>query len=137
MAVTPNSIVTPQTPKTAAIVLTTASTDIDDVPSASVLLVTAGTNGGRVTRVRAMPRATVAPTDILLYLSKDGGTTQRLIDSRLLAAHTVDNATAIVGKDFGYSEANPLLLEAGDRLYAAATVAMAGGIVVSAEWADY
>jgi len=29
------------------------------------------------------------------------------------------------------------MLEAGDRLYVATAVALAGGIVVRAEWADY
>ncbi|MFN3513926.1 MAG: hypothetical protein ACK41C_12815 [Phenylobacterium sp.] len=137
MPVTPNSIITPQTPRTGTAVLTTASTDIDDAPSASVLLTMAGENGARVTRIRAAPRATVTATNLLLYLSKDGGETQRLVDSRLMAAHTVSNTTEIPRTDFGYSDGNPLILEAGDRLYAAATVASAAGIVVAAEWADY
>lgn len=137
MAVTPNSIVTPQTPKTATCVLTTASTDIDDAPTTSVLLWTAGANGSRITRLSAMPRATVTASLIGLYLSKDSGTTLRLIDSAVMAAHTVANTTEIPTTDFGYSEDNPLILEAADRLYATTAVSLAGGIVVLASGADY
>lgn len=137
MATTPNSIITPQSVKTATCVLVTASTDIDDAPTTSVLLVTAGANGSRITRLVALPRATVTATMIQLYLSKDSGTTQRLIGSVLMSAHTVANTTAIPTTDFGFSDDNPLTLEASDRLYAATSVSLAGGIVVSAHYGDY
>ena len=137
MAVSQNKIVTPQTPKTATCVLVTASTDIDDAPTTSVLLYTAGANGARITRISAMPRATVTASLIGLFLSKDAGTTQRLIDSVVMAAHTVANTTEIPTTDFGYSEDNPLILEAADRLYATTAVSLAGGIIVLASGADY
>lgn len=137
MAVTANSIVTPQTLKTAQCVLDTASTDIDDAPTTSVLLLTAGANGSRVTKIHAIPRATVTASNIALYLSKDGGTTKRLMDSALMAAHTVANTTAIPKTDFGYSEDAPLMLEQADRIYATTAVSLAGGIVVVAQYADY
>lgn len=134
---TPNSIITPQTLKTGTAVLATASTDIDDAPTASVLLMTAGAAGARLTKITALPRATVTATMIQIYLSKDAGVTQRLIDTALMAAHTVSNTTEIPTTDFGYSDLAPMFLEAGDRLYAATSVALAGGIVVKAEWGDY
>jgi len=137
MAVSPNSIITPQTPKTAYCVLDTASTDIDDVPTASVLLVTAGANGARLTKLTAMPRATVTASLLCVYLSKDAGTTKRLLSSVLMSAHTVANTTAIPVTDFGYSEDNALILEADDRLYMTTAVALAGGIVVAAQFANY
>lgn len=137
MAVTANSIITPQTLKTAQCVLDTASTDIDDAPTTSVLLLTAGANGARVTKIHAIPRATVTASNIALYLSKDGGTTKRLLDSALMSAHTVANTTAIPKTDFGYSEDAPLILEQADRIYATTAVSLAGGIVVIAQYADY
>lgn len=137
MAATANSIITPQTPKTANCVLTTASTDIDDAPSASVLLWTAGANGSRVTKVTAIPRATVTASNLMLYISADSGTTQRLIECALMSAFTVANTTEIPTTDFGYSEDNPLILGANERLYAATAVALAGGIVVFAQGSDY
>lgn len=137
MAVTANSVITPQLPKTAYCVLDTASTDIDDAPTTSVLLVTAGANGARLTRLTSIPRATVTATMIACYLSKDAGTTKRLLDTALMAAHTVANTTEIPTTDFGYSEDNPLVLEAADRLYMTTAVALAGGIVVQAGYSDY
>lgn len=137
MAVTPNSIVTPQTPKAATCVLTTASTDIDDAPTTAVTLLTAGANGARVTSVTAMPRATVTATNICLYVSTDGGTTKRIVDSVLMSAHTVANTTAIPVTDFGYAEATPMILPANAVLYATTAVSLTEGIVVFAQYADY
>jgi len=137
MAVTPNSIVTPQAVKTAYAVVDTASTDIDDAPTTTVLLVTAGANGARLTRLTAIPRATVTASRLDLWLSKDSGATKRLIDTALMAAHTVANTTEIPTTDFGYSEDNPLILEAADRLYVSTAVSLAGGIVIAAHYQDY
>lgn len=137
MAVSQNAFISPQSIKTATAVLVTASTDIDDAPTTSVLLVTAGANGARLTKISAIPRATVGATMIQIYLSKDNGTTQRLIDTALMAAHTVANTTEIPTTDFGYSDLAPMMLEQADRLYVATSVSLAGGIIVKAEWADY
>lgn len=134
---TANSIITPQTPKTATCVLDTASTDIDDSPTTSVLLMTAGASGARVTSITAMPRTTVTASNLCLYVSSDGGTTKRLIDSVLMSAHTVANTTAIPTTDFGYTDDLPLILGANERLYATTAVSLAGGIVVFAQYADY
>lgn len=137
MAVTPNSIVTPQGVKSAYQVVTTANTDLDDAPSANVLLLlTAGANGAIVYGLTATPRATVTATRLELYRSKDAGTTMRLMKSVLMAAHTVATTTAIPTTDFGYSETVPLRLEAGDRLYVGAGVTLAGGIAFDAQYED-
>jgi hypothetical protein len=86
----------------------------------------------------AIPRATVTASSLVLFLSKDSGTTQRLIDSELMAAHTVAATTAIPETYFAnYSETSPLRLEAGDRLYVGSQVALAGGIVFRAEFTNY
>lgn len=137
MATTPNSIITTQTPKTATAVVDTASTDIDDAPTTSVLLLTASANGSRVEKLTAMPRATVTASRLDLWLSKDAGVTKRLIATVLMSAHTVANTTAIPTTDFGYSSDSPLRLEANDRLYVSTAVALAAGIVIAAQYADY
>ena len=75
MPVTPNSIVTPQTPKSATVVASVANTDYDDIPAnAAGALITAGPNGARVTRIYAIPRGTVTATQLQLYRSTDAGT---------------------------------------------------------------
>lgn len=134
---TANSIITPQTPKTGHAVTTTANTTYTDAPTNTQLLLNATSAPARVTRITAMPRATVTATMLQLYLSKDGGTTKRLINSKLMAAHTVAATTAIPVTDFGYSDVNPLLLEQGDSLYVAQAVTLADGICWDAEWANY
>jgi hypothetical protein len=126
-----------QTPKTATAVVTGVAT-MTDTPANTVLLATAGADGAIVTRLTAIPRATVTASSLVLFISKDGGTTQRLIDSELMAAHTVAVTTAIPETVFpAYSESAPLRLEAGDRLYVGSQVALAGGIVFKAEFTNF
>lgn len=128
-----------QTPKTATAVATDAVAGIDtDAPTGTVLLATAGTEGAIVTRLAAMPRATATASSLVLFLSKDGGTTLRLIDSELMAAHTVAATTAIPETAFGnISDSSPLRLDAGDELHVGSQVALASGIVFAAQWMDY
>ncbi len=128
-----------QTPKTATAVATAVAANLGtDAPTNTVLLLTAGADGAIVTRLHAMPRATVTASSLLLFLSKDGGTTLRLIDSELMAAYTFAVTTAVPETGFAnYSESSPLRLEAGDRLYVATQVALAGGIVFRAEYTDF
>lgn len=127
-----------QAPKTATAVCTAADTVADDAPANTQLLLTAGADGALVTRIWAMPRATVTATRLSLWLSKDGGTTKRLIDSELMAAHTVAATTAIPETAFtNYTESLPLRLEAADKLYVGAGVALASGIVFKAEFTDF
>lgn len=128
-----------QTPKTATAVCTTATASINtDAPTNTQLLVTAGADGANVTRLWAMPRATVTATRLELYLSNDAGVTKRLIDSELMSAFTVAATTAIPETPFiNYSENTPLHLAAGDRLYVGAGVTLADGIVFKAEYQDF
>jgi hypothetical protein len=103
------------------------ATDLDDTPSNTVLLLTAPTGGCIVTRCRAIQRqpGTATASQVNLYLSKDAGVTQRLIESKAAAAYTWAVTTAPTAADFGYSESAPLRLEASDRLYGQARNATA------------
>jgi hypothetical protein len=126
-----------QTPKTATAVVTGVAT-MTDTPANTVLLATAGADGAILTRLTAIPRATVTASSLVLFISKDNGTTQRLIDSELMTAHTVAVTTAIPETVFSaYSESSPLRLEAGDRIYVGSQVALAGGIVFRAEFTNF
>lgn len=136
MAVTPNSIVTPQAVKSGSAACTTANTTYTTSPSNTVALITAGANGARVTRVSAIPLETVADTQLQLFRDGDGtGTTKRFFDSKKMASYTMATGTAATPTDFGYSDANPLILAPGEKVYAA--VAITKAITFSAEWADY
>jgi hypothetical protein len=128
-----------QTPKSATAVATAACViGAADAPTNTVELLTAGADGAILTHLTAIPRATVTASSLLLFSSKDGGTTKRLMDSELMAAHTVAATTAIPETNFAnYSESTPLRLEAGEKLFVASAVALAGGIVFKAEYMDY
>ena len=127
-----------QTPKTATAVVSAAATVYSDTPSNTVELLTAGADGALVTRLAAMPRATVTASSLLLFLQKSGQTTKRLIDSELMSAHTLAATTAIPETVFAnVSDSTPIRLEAGDKLFVGSLVALAAGIVFAAQWMDY
>lgn len=127
-----------QDPKTFTAVATTAVGSLtDDSPTNTVALVTAGAEGAIVTRLTAIPRATVTAMALYIFLSKDSGTTKRLVRSALMGAHTVDPTTAIPVVDFGFTEAEPLRLEAGDELYVGIGVTASSGVVFAAEATDF
>lgn len=128
-----------QTAKTATAVATAAIGAITtDAPTGTTLLLTAGTEGCIVTAVSVMARATVTDSSLCLFLSKDAGVTQRMIDSELLGAQTVNTTTKVNKKKFAdISEATPLRLEANDRLYVGSQVALASGILFKAEYTDF
>lgn len=126
-----------QDPKTFSAVSTTAVGSLTgDSPTNTQALVTAGPDGAIVTKVTAIPRATVTASALYLFLSKNG-TQKRLIASALMAAHTVAATTEIPVVDFGYSETEPLRLEAGDQLFVGVGVTASSGIVFTAQSTDY
>lgn len=128
-----------QTPKTTTAVSTLACViGVADAPTNTTLLCTAGSDGALVTRIVSIPRATVTATAMYLFISKDNGATSRLIDSELIGAYTLATTTLIPETVFAnISETTPLRLEAGDKLYIGASVALAGGIVTRCESTDF
>ena len=139
MAVSPNSIITPQVPKSATVNLPSGATNstYTTSPTNTVLLVQAGANGGRLTKLQAIPCATVATAN-QIQMFRDNGTTgasKFFADSALMATYTMAQNTEAPITDFGYSDDSPLILQSNERIY------MAQGQSVSvnaiAEWADY
>ncbi len=138
MAGTANSIITPQTPRSAHLNQAfTANTTYSATPTNTALLVTAGANGSRLTKLRAIPAATVTVTQLQEFRSLDSGTTKHFSSSVLGASggYTMAQTTAPPVADFGYSDSNPKILSGGEQLYVAAGVA--GSWSFEAEWADY
>ncbi|WP_341519817.1 hypothetical protein AABC73_14795 [Pseudomonas sp. G.S.17] len=128
-----------QTYKTGTAVVTAALTGIGtSTVTGAALLATAGANGALVTKLTAIPRATVAASSLVLFLVKASApTVYNLIDSELMAAYTLAATTAIPETAFGnIAPTTPLRLEAGDMLYVGSQVALAAGIVFYAEQAD-
>jgi len=137
MAVTANSIITPQAIKSGTAVVTTANSTYSDSPTNTAALITAGSNGARVTRITAIARATVTITELQLFRDGNGaGTAKRLFNSKQMAAYTVAQTTGNTPTDFGYSDDNPLILAPGEIVSVGIGVSNTG-VVFSAEWADY
>lgn len=127
-----------QNPKTFTAIVTDAVVDLNtDEPTNAVELLTAGPEGAIVTSISAIPRGTVTATSLLLFLNKDG-VEKHLIASESMGAHTVEATTSIPVVDFRYSEAEPLRLEAGDKLFVGLGVeSTTGGVVFTAQSTDY
>jgi hypothetical protein len=136
MAVTANSIVTPQAPKSNVVNLTTANATYGTSPTNTQLLVTAGPNGARLIKLQAIPCATVGTANqIQMFRSVDGGTTKYFADSALMATYTMAQTTKAPPTDFGYSDDYPLILQPNERIYVAEGQSVSVNAV--AEWADY
>lgn len=131
-----NQILTVQQVHGACVALsTTANTNMTD-PTNTTLVITAGPNGARVVKLKAIPCATVTATQLQVFRSADGGTTKRYSHSVLMPAYTLSQTTANVPTDFGYNDVTPLILEPNERVYIGVGV---GGVQINveAEWGDY
>jgi hypothetical protein len=129
-----------QNPKSLSVAVTAAVGGLGtDAITGAQLLVTAGSNGAIVSSITAMPRGTVTASSLVLFLVKSATPTiYRPIDSVLMPAYTLATTTAIPVTAFALiSDATPLRLEAGDKLYVGSQVALAAGIVFTGRWMDY
>lgn len=135
MAVTANSIITPQAPKSASAGVTTANTTFTTSPTNSVLLVTAGANGARVTKLWAIPLETVTANALQVYRSPDAGTTKYLALAATGGSDTVSGTDGPTAVDFGLTDDNPMLLAASERLYVCTGITKAYNF--HAEYSDY
>jgi hypothetical protein len=86
MSGTANSIITPQTPKSAMVNVASANTTFSTSATAT-LLVTAGASGGRLTRLVAVPCETVTASNLQAYRSIDSGTSKYLALRHLRLRH--------------------------------------------------
>jgi len=136
MAVTPNSIITPQTPIGATAVVTTGNATYTDSPTNTVQLLASQTNGARIQKITALARATPSATELQLFVSSDAGTTKRFIKSVVMPAYTVAQTTGQTAIDFGYSDSFPLILSNTESLWVGIGVTNTG-IVFRAEGYAY
>lgn len=129
-----------QNPRSLSVAVTAAIGGLGtDAITGAQLLVTAGANGAIVSSISAMPRGTVTASSLVLFLVKSATSTiYRPIDSVLMTGYTLATTTAIPVTSFALiSDATPLRLEAGDKLYVGSQVALAAGIVFTGRWMDY
>jgi len=139
-----NSLVTPQFPVGLTGVATTAqATYLDTVtnsvellPASGVAISTYAPRGMRLTKITALARATPTATELQLWVSDSAGAAKRFINSTLMGAYTVAQTTGQTEIDLGFSETNPLILSAGERLWCSIGVSNTG-IVFRAEGGGY
>ena len=129
---------------TAAVALTPNGVDSSTTVTNSVLLLTAGADGGILVSLAAIARATVTASGLCIWSSTDAGTTRNLIMSALMPAYTLAATTQNVPTAFKLpdnstviSESAPYRLKAGEILYVGTLVALTAGIVFNARWMDY
>lgn len=137
MPVAANSIVTPQAPKSACVSTNTIQSTFPPTtsPTGPVLLMTAGANGARLTRLEGCPQETTTANNLQAY--RDAGTAgvSKFMFKQVTLTSTVSTTAAASNGDFGYSDDIPLILQANERIYVAPGVAKYVNFV--AEWADY
>lgn len=128
MAVTPNSLVTPQSMYTNVVTCTAAKTDLTNNTNAVQLIAAANNpDGGFVKRLWAIPRGSIAATQLQLYRASSGGALF-LADSSVLPVFNNANGVAITKGDFGFSADEPMRLRAGEELWVGIGVAASSGI---------
>lgn len=138
MALSPNSIVTPQTPRAFHVVVVAANANLSDTPTANVLFgVKAGPQGARLTKLTATPRGAVTATELQRFQSLDNAATKHFLGSKLMPAFTPAVTTATVPTDFGFGDQNPLQLGPNEEVWFGIGVAVAAGVVFAGELADF
>ena len=89
-----------------------------------VLLSTPGANGSEYTHISCMPIATVASAMQVQLFVYDGTSAYSIVSAPLMASYTLNQTTAIPQTVFTHqdgttiSEANPLRVATGQKLYA-------------------
>lgn len=133
-----NAILTPAKPFARTAVATAAEVTFQNPTNVVELLAPAdNVDGGRVTRIYAIPRAAIAAA-LNCQLYKKVGTTYTLIDSALMGLHTPSATVANAKTEFStISEEVPLILEPGEGLAVAIGTAIANGVVFRASGGLY
>lgn len=136
---TANSIITPQTINTNATIYATAQATYPPTttPTNTALGFTAGAAGARITRIAALPQETTGGAGII-QLFRDAGTagaSKFWFKSAAFASDTVSSTDGPVEIDFGFSDDNPLILKAAERIYWSPSLAKT--FCLNVEGADY
>ncbi len=133
MAVTANSIITPQGVQTAQAACTAAKTTYTDATNA-VLLLTAGANGGVLYGMSARPRGTTGGGGRVDVFTSLNGATLAFINSANFAAYTQSTTAAPVPSDLGYTETTPRRLAPLEQIWVATSIAPTNAVVVDAQY---
>lgn len=132
-----NEAVYTQKPFNFAARATAAKTTMTDNTNA-VLAYTAGAEGAIIVRLNARALATPSGATVLyVFTSNDGGTTLALKAAILVSSDTVSTTDPPAQQNMGPSVNDPWRLSPNERLYVAASVALASGWQFEGDGEDF
>jgi hypothetical protein len=131
-----NKLITPQVIIAASATSPLTATTETGGGATPTLVYTAPTDGARITRMEVTHKGTNVASKPLWFTSPDG-TTFTLVRSKIVAAYTTSVSVENPIIDFAYTEALPLFLKGGERLYLGTYAAIAAGYIGRVEGGAY
>lgn len=137
----------PLTPKISWGVVTTAdgtaSKNHDGTTANAVLLFTAGTNGARIDKIKALALGTNVATCLRIFINNGSANTtaanNTLIKEFTVASTTISETAAMAENEWNKDGVNPcdIVLPAGYKLYGVVGTTVATGLQVTVCGGDY
>jgi hypothetical protein len=122
-------------PETKIVTVTTATTDRTGATTTNLVeLLTAGTDGTKITQIGAKVAGTNTACLVLIFITDTAGANPKLYDEILLSAVT---ATTTVTSDRKVTAYSDLQLKSGQKVLVGTTVAQAAGVNIFAIKGDY
>lgn len=122
-------------PETKIVTVTAATTDRTGATTTNLVeLLTAGTDGTKITQIGAKVAGTNAATLVLIFITDTAGANPKLFDEITLSAITPSTTLASNRNVTAYSD---LQLKSGQKVLVGTTVAITDGVNVFAIKGDY
>jgi hypothetical protein len=122
-------------PETKIVTVTAATTDRTGATTTNLVeLLTAGTDGTKITQIGAKVAGTNASVLVLIFITDTAGANPKLFDEFLLNPITASTTLASARLVIPYSD---LQLKSGQKIFVGTTVAITGGVNVFAIKGDY
>jgi hypothetical protein len=122
-------------PETKIVTVTAATTDRTGATTTNLVeLLTAGTDGTKITQIGAKVAGTNASVLVLIFITDTAGANPKLFDEFLLNPITPSTTLASARLIIPYSD---LQLKSGQKIFVGTTVAITDGVNVFAIKGDY
>jgi hypothetical protein len=122
-------------PETKIVTVTAATTDRTGATTTNLVeLLTAGTNGTKITQIGAKVAGTNASVLVLIFITDTAGANPKLFDEFSLNPITASTTLASARVVIPYSD---LQLKSGQKIFVGTTVAIADGVNIFAIKGDY
>jgi predicted RecA/RadA family phage recombinase len=122
-------------PETKIVTVTTATTDRTGATTTNLVeLLTAGTDGTKITQIGAKVAGTNTATLVLIFITDTAGANPKLFDEIGLTLITATNTVTSQREITVYSD---LQLKSGQKVLVGTTVAQAAGVNIFAIKGDY